>query len=377
MLVDGIPTRLIQCSLLAAILVALILQVLLLGAGFVRAGEWEKTFRAAKKEGRVVIYGGQSFNLVFAEFQKKYPDINVIFVPGNASQTGQRIMAERRAGKYLVDVYIGGIVTANLVLHRSKSLSPIGRAFIFPEVLDKSKWWAGKHHYADPEGKYIFVFQGNVRGGKNGYNTKLVKDPSEFKSYWDFLKPKWKGKIVILDPKARRGLSNGLRFLYYNKDLGPKFLRHFFGRMDLTLSRNPRQLVDWLALGKFPIAFFVSSGFADGIQQGLPIREFDPNSFKEGAFVGPSTGSVALLNRAPHPNAAKVAINWLLSREGQTAYQTISANNGLNSMREDIPKDTVDYRRVKGVKYQYSGILKDQDQIRKLLKETLARSRRR
>ena len=52
------------------------------------------------------------------------------------------------------------------------------------------------------------------------------------------------------------------------------------------------------------------------------------------------SGGVALINKAPHPNAAKVALNWLLSRDGQIAYQRLFAqgNDGPDSMRIDIPK---------------------------------------
>ena len=53
----------------------------------------------------------------------------------------------------------------------------------------------GKHHYADADGKYIFVFQGNVHGGENAFNTKLV-NPKEIKSYWDFLDPSGRARSL-------------------------------------------------------------------------------------------------------------------------------------------------------------------------------------
>ena len=89
------------------------------------------------------------------------------------------------------------------------------------------------------------------------------------------------------------------------------------------------------------------------------MRFFEPGQFKEGAFVGPSQGGVNLFKNAPHPNAAKVAINWLLSREGQDTYQKAFAqqHDVRQSMREDISMEVIPptYRRVKGVKYIYSG----------------------
>jgi ABC-type Fe3+ transport system substrate-binding protein len=282
-------------------------------------------------------------------------------------------MTERRAGKYLVDLFIDGVVTPIQVYLKANILEPIRPNLLLPEVVDESRWWEGKHHYADPEGKYIFIFQGNVHGGENAYNTKLV-NPKAIKSYWDFLEPKWKGKIVAYDVNRVSNVAHSLRFLYNHPDLGPEFMRRFFGEMDITYSRDDRQMIDWLAAGKFQLAFFVGE-IEDAAVKGLPVKLFEPSSFKEGAFVGPSQGGVSFFKNAPHPNAAKVAINWLLSQEGQNAYQDIFAqlHDVRQSMREDIPKDIIppSYRRVKGVKYIYSGRPEwlDMDAVTKLIKD--------
>ncbi len=320
--------------------------------------EWEQTLAAAKKEGEISFYGSQGYEKVFDLFQKKYSEIKVNSVTNlRGSEHGQRVMTERRAGKYLVDLFINGVVTPIQVYLKANILEPIRPALILPEVVDESKWWESKHHYADPEGKYVFVFQGNVHGGENAYNTKLV-NPKDIKSYWDFLDPKWKGKIVAYDVSRVSTVAHSLRFLYNHPDLGPEFVKRFFSEMDITYSRDERQMIDWLGAGKFQLAFFVTD-VEDAAKQGLPVKFFEPGQFKEGAFVGPSQGGVSLFKNAPHPNAAKVAINWLLSQEGQSAYQNVFAqlHDVRQSMREDISKEVIPaaYRRLKGVKYIYSG----------------------
>lgn len=319
--------------------------------------EWERTVAAAKKEGRLSLYlyqGDGELESVAQVFQKKYPEVAVTTVTGRGNLLGPRILTERRAGKYLADVYIGGPTTPYTVFYSAKVLDPIPSALILPEVTDESKWWEGRHHYIDPENKYIFVFVGSTAGGYVSYNSKLV-NPREFNSYWDLVQPKWKGKILSKDPKVSGSQRIGVRMLYYTRELGPDFLRRLYSEMDVVLSQDIRQSTDWLANGKFAICFFCSD-IRKARQQGLPVDEFVTARWKEApAISAGSAGSLGLLNQAPNPNAAKLFINWLLSREGQIAYQR-AANTPINteeSMRVDIPKDMIpaEDRRLDGVRY--------------------------
>ncbi len=120
--------------------------------------EWESTLKAAKKEGRMMIYASNRYDGVFAAFQKRFPDIKVTYVIGPASGNVQRIMAERRAHKPIADLFIGPVSVTYNVLYKGKAFAPMGPQLILPEVLDKSKWWRGKHKYLDDESKYVFVF---------------------------------------------------------------------------------------------------------------------------------------------------------------------------------------------------------------------------
>jgi iron(III) transport system substrate-binding protein len=279
----------------------------------------------------------------------------VNFIGGRAPVVGPKLITERRAGKYLVDLILTGPGTPYRMLYKNKALDPIGPALLLPEVLDETKWWQGKHHYVDQEEKYIFVYEATVQSGDLAYNTRLVK-PEELKSYWDLLQPKWRGKIVAMDPKVSGAVSRGIRFFNFQAELGPKFITKLFGDTEITLARDFTQMLDWLATGRFSLAVFVgSSETAKAASQGLPVKEFPPSHFQEGAAVSPFNGTVSLVNRAPHPHAAKVLINWLLSREGQIAVQQHLASEGSfrESLREDIPKDVIppDHRREPKVNY--------------------------
>jgi iron(III) transport system substrate-binding protein len=325
---------------------------------------WEKTVESAKKEGQISVYGSDTFELLLkSAFQKKYPEIKIGFVGGRAPVVGPKLVTERRAGKYLADVMLTGPGTPYRILYKNNALDPIGPALILPEVLDESKWWLGRHHYVDTENKFIFMYEATVQDGDIAYNTQLVK-PEEIRSYWDLLEPKWRGKIVAMDPKVSGAVSRGIRFFYSQKELGANFITRLFGESDITLARDFTQMLDWLAAGKFALGIFVgSSETAKAISHGLPVREFFPGQFKEGAAVSPFNGTVSLVNRAPHPNAAKVLINWLLSREGQTAVQQHLAAEGniRESLREDISKDLIPSSQRRDPKGKYLMISRSVD----------------
>jgi iron(III) transport system substrate-binding protein len=336
--------------------------------------EWNRVVAAAKKEGRVNLYVGRYGTEPFLnEFRRDYPDIEIASVNGQGSQLGARIMSEARAGRMMADVFSGGATTNYNVLYKGKVLDSIKAALILPEILDTSKWYGGAHFYADPENRSVFVFIANPSTSGAYYNTTVV-NPKEFKSYWDLLNPKWKGKIVAQDP-AGNGFGPPLVFYYRNPELGPDFVRRLFGTMDLTFGRDRRQITDWLASGKFPICLGCrEANKAKG--QGLPVDEFDTGEWKEGVYITSGGGSLSLIKGGPHPNAARVFINWFLSRKGQSAvqkYPDLYGDAAPNSRRIDIPKDDLppESRIIKGRKYlDISDIeLQDTGPVLKLIKE--------
>jgi len=339
--------------------------------------EWGKTLNATRNEGQVSIYATRNYDLLFSEFQKKYPRIKVKIATAGAREMVLRLMAERRANKYLRDLYFGAVTVFYTVLYKGKVLSPITPTLILPEVVDQSKWWGGRHRYLDDENKYIFKYNAQIQSYFT-YNTKLV-NPKTIKSYWDLLDPKWKGKMIVVDPTTSH-VGNPLRLVYYNPELGPRYLKRLLTEMDLTPSVDFRQITDWMAAGKFAIGIFTNANrmrLDVARKQGLPVAGFSPKNFKEGTLLGSITGNAGFINRAPHPNAAKVAINWVLSREGQIAYQRIFKNP--DSLRIDIPKDDVPKhtRRIEGIKYVITDLPERMDMkpIRKIVNEVWKRRR--
>jgi ABC-type Fe3+ transport system substrate-binding protein len=339
--------------------------------------EWRKTLRAAEAEGQLTLYGCcYEYDRIFEGFKKKYPKIKVTTVLGSGGQLGARILAERRGEKYLPDVFSAGANTLHDVLYKAQALEPIKPTLILPEVIDASKWYDGEHRYIDPEKRYIFAFVANSQSGQVQYNRVQQVNPAEFNSFWDLLKPKWRGKMASLDPTTF-GMGAALQFFYYHSELGPAFLRKLYGEMQVTVSRDARQMTDWLASGKFPLCIRCNAGSEIGKakEQGLPIGSLDTESWKEGGSSSAAGGTLGVPSRGTHPNAAKVFINWLLSREGQIALQKFGRPDAHNSRRIDIPKDDVDpYNRLEPGK-KYFDLAKPEYQdltpIFKLIKEVL------
>ena len=315
---------------------------------------WEKTVAAAKKEGKLNFYVGRyGTEPLLNEFRKEFPEIQLITVNGTGNSLGTRIIAEIRAGKFVADLFSGGANTNYEVLYQGKALDSIKSALILPEVLDESKWYEGRHRYTDPEQRHIFVYIANPSSSGFYYNTNLVSS-KEFKSYWDLVAPKWKGKYVSQEPTST-GLGGGLQFMYYHPELGPEFIKRLFGDMQPTLGRDRRQITDWLAQGKF--ALCVGCRDANRAKnQGLPVDELDNVDWKEGLELTTGGGSMSLIKGGPNPNAAKVFINWFLTRRGQIAmqkYNDLYGEDAPNSRRMDIPKDMLvpTNRMIPGKKY--------------------------
>jgi iron(III) transport system substrate-binding protein len=335
--------------------------------------QWNRTIQAAEKEGQLVLYSNEGIEGSIEDFQKRFSKVKVVLVSGRSGQLVTRLMAERRAGKFLADITKLGTGSASS-LYRAQPfpLQAIDGQLFLSEVTDKSKWWNGRHQYADPEGKYILSPCVSVHIDLASYNTELV-NAAELTSYWDLLNPRWKGRIGSMDPRAAGGREGG-RLLYYHPELGPQFFRRLLTETDLILSKDPRQAVDWLANGK--LAFLLLTSPREVLrakEQKLPVDILDPRRLKEAPVVETAASSFTLMDKPAHPNAARLFLNWLLARDGQISFQ--KSQGSCDSARLDIPKDDVPplSRRKEGVQYfrLWDTEWMDADEVQKFIEASL------
>lgn len=278
--------------------------------------EWDKTVELAKKEGKVVVSIPTSAELRKAfdgEFRKAFPGIELELNAARGSSNINKIAEEQNAGLHTIDLHIGGTTSIITGLLAPNFLEPVMPSLLLPEVKDPKYWWAG-HLWADNAKKYIYSFTAYMTE-TIWYNAALVK-PEEISSWENLLDPKWKGKIAILDPRSPGSGESNWAFLWKIK--GEPFLAKLAAQ-DMMVGRNLRQLGEAVARGKSAISIGVSYyTYVPFIKAGLPVKPI--SNIKEGYYAGSGSGNLAILKNPPHPNAARVFVNWLLSREGQSAF---------------------------------------------------------
>jgi ABC-type Fe3+ transport system substrate-binding protein len=348
----------------------LLLGLALLGlTSSTRAASWDDTVAAARKEGElVVVLGGaasRNYRPIFRHFEDKF-GVRTSVSTGGGTQQADRILAERAAGKYEVDIIMIGGTTANDRLLPNGVVDPIDPVLFHSDVVKKSLWYKEKHHYSDAEERYVFAFSGtaDVTPVLMRFNTKKlpIEEAKKIDSAWTFLDKRFADQIVALPPTIA-GAGGTYFVVPVHPDLGEKYLRRFFSpELNVAFIQDYRQIADGVARGKYTMAIFVGSAGRDidslG-RKGLPVANFSrvlEKPLKERPVLGASGASnnLTVVNRRPNPNATKLFVNWFLSKEGQTVMHTKSEGIPDQTLRVDVTekgKLSEDEMRKPGIEY--------------------------
>jgi iron(III) transport system substrate-binding protein len=279
-------------------------------------GDWDKVVQAAKKEGKVVVSVPTSAELrkeFEAGFKSKFPGIELELSVARGAANINKIVEEQKAGAHNFDLHIGGTTSIITGLLANQLLEPVTPSMLLAEVRDEKNWWAG-HLWADNAKKYIYIFTAYMTE-TIWYNSTLVK-PEEITAWDSLLNPKWKGKIAILDPRTPGSGESTWAFLWRIK--GEEYLKKLAAQ-EMLVGRNLRQLGEAVARGKSAVSIGLSYyTFLPFIKAGLPVKPI--STIKEGYYAASGSGCVVLVKNAPHPNASKVFLNWLLSNDGQSRF---------------------------------------------------------
>jgi ABC-type Fe3+ transport system substrate-binding protein len=306
--------RIARNTFVASLLLALLLVSPLPAAEW--QSEWDKTLAAAKKDGTVVVGIPASSELrtaISTKFKEKF-GIAVELMSARGPENVTRIITEFNAGVRYFDILVAGGATP-ISMVAAGAADDFQSYMILPEVKDPKNWWGGHIWEDNLSGKrqvYAFLCYTSETLWYNGNQVEL----NEIRSFDDLLNPKWKGKIGFLDPRNPGSGQNTWSFLWKVK--GEEFLQKLTQQEPL-ISQNLRQLADSLAKGKLAFTIGLSHySYEPFLKAGLPVKPVP--KIKEGAHANNGSGVIAVVKNPPHPNAAKVFVNWLLGKEGQEIY---------------------------------------------------------
>lgn len=313
----------------------------------IQATEWEKIVENAKKEGVVVLYGATGVSQArdpFIKAMKEKFGISVDATIAGGAELTTKLTNERRAGIYNADVYMGGASSMLSDLIPRDIFEPIEPYLILTEVKDPTAWFGGKLPFWEKR-KVSLSTVASIPPGETAINNSLLK-LEEFKSYRDLLNPKLKGMIVMSDPTISGAASSWFHLAY--RLMGEDYLKELV-KQDLLITRDFRLITEWLARGKYSVGIGINpGGVKAAITDGAPIAIMPP--FKEGVALGMAGGNVAVMDKAAHPNATRVFVNWVLSKEGQTVFSRAA---GFASRRVDVTPEHLDPWRIPDPKIQY------------------------
>jgi iron(III) transport system substrate-binding protein len=301
-------------------------------AGSPAAAQWDELVQAARREGSLIVAGPPSPEVrteVPAAFKRRY-GIDIEYLGGRAGELMARLEAERGAGQYTVDVLIAGAASLYNEAYPKKMLGALPPVMILPEVTDPTKWQVGRVWYMDPEHQYILRVSNQITLVV-GVNTQYMR-AEDIVTWHDLLDPKYRGKISADDPTVAGAGWN--RAIYLSRNLGEDYVRALYRDQQVAITRDERQLADWLARGQHPISLGLGTNDIVHLrEEGFPIAVVLQNRPEAPGMVTAGFGMLAMLEPAPHPAAARLFMNWIAGREGSEVYNRAQVNG---SVRTDV-----------------------------------------
>ncbi|HLH26191.1 MAG TPA: extracellular solute-binding protein [Chloroflexota bacterium] len=331
---------------------------------------WQELIAAARQEGKLVVASGPNPDMrvqLPAAFKDRF-GIEIEYLGGRSSDLQTRLRGERASGVSSVDVIIGGgdSVTA---MYNDGWFAPIRPLLVVPQVQDQTAFLNNRYPFLDPQDAYMFELEATVLGYLT-VNPDLVSD-SDLQKLDDLLEPRWKGKLSVDDPTVPGQGQNNAIYLYVLK--GDEYFKRLFADQQPGVSRDPRQLQDWLARGIYPVSFGLAQRDVDDMrQQGLPAKVIGQLD-GPGAIVG-GFGVLCLFTDPPHPNAAKLFVNWLASPDGMGVHAQAEAQVPLRkdvahpwATEFQVPKEGVSYQDL----YDYHYIMDQKPAIIRRIREVM------
>jgi iron(III) transport system substrate-binding protein len=260
----------------------------------------------AKKEGKVNFYTGlivdQVVRPVKDAFEKEYPFLQVEFFRGNSERIAQKVLTEYQAKRYEVDIVSGSAATT--MVQRAGYMQRFYSPHIAeypPELKDAKGFWGSTNVY------FMTL----------GYNTRSVKPNELPKTYEDLLNPRWKGQAMWSTSRgsgAPQFIGNIL--VTMGQEAGKAYLQKLKQQNIAKSTASARQILDLVIAGEYPMAIQIFNHHAYiSKTAGAPV-EWQPLE-----PVTATNNTVGVAKNAPHPHAAMLFLDFMLSKKGQRVFQ--------------------------------------------------------
>jgi iron(III) transport system substrate-binding protein len=280
------------------------------------AASTDANLDAARREAEVVFYASMNLaeaNIMIAEFEKRYPFIKVRLNRAGSEKLLTRILAEARAKRVSADV-IQTVEFSMYILRQSgvlaRYISPSDS--LYPRNFKEEGFWTTV--YYNP---YVAA-----------YNTRLVTPRLLPRTYDDLLDPKWKGKLMMEGTKAD-WFAGMLQIM--GQERGLNYMRQL-AKQEPVLREGHELLAQLVAAGEGSFDINIPASSVDRVKEkGAPI-DWIALGEAPAIMVG-----IGLATQAPHTNAAKLFINFALSREGQKLQQSFGRLVARNDLASEQP----------------------------------------
>jgi iron(III) transport system substrate-binding protein len=278
--------------------------------------ERERVLEGAKKEGRIVLYTGmdvEEANIFTGEFGKRYPFIKPEVFRSSGEKVLTRYLIESRANSHRADIFQTSIVQVYQLKKEGLLKNYISEeARFYPEGFrDREGYW---------NAFYLLTYV-------IGYNTNLVPPKEVPPSYEDLLNPRWKG-LIGLETEEYQWFYHMLQIM--GKDKGLDYMRRL-AKQDLQMRKGHTLLAQLVAAGEMAMAVVVYANRVERTRsRGAPI---DWVRFKSPTIT--AINAISIPEKAPHSNAAKLFVDFVLSKEGQKLLRDLRRIPA----RPDVPPD--------------------------------------
>jgi iron(III) transport system substrate-binding protein len=281
-----------------------------------QSSDWTAVTAAAKQEGKLTVYGaGVVLKAVIGRFQAA-TGISTQLLEGRTTEVRERVRTEQSAGRVNADVLSNGAVTSTNMMREGR--------FVDHGPLPA----LGNIKAPFKDDGILLPYTANALALL--VNSNMVTEADQPKSWRDLTDPKWKGKMLMDEPRVG-GVGYVFFAVTYEK-LGRSY-QEAFAAQQPTIMADAALANRRIALGEFPL--YVGFSFQDwrGLK-GLPLRVVIP---QEGALY--STLNASIVKGAPHPNAARLFLNFLIDADAQHAITALGSRSTTETIAPDVPPD--------------------------------------